>query len=59
MNTFIFKFVIIMGTTLSGIGAMGSAFHDWNELKSVGFLFGACAVLGSSITAAFMDPTKK
>lgn len=59
MNMFILKFVLVMGAALSGIGAMGSSAHDWNEVKSVSFVFGAFAVLGSSITAAFIQPPSK
>lgn len=49
------KHLALLGASLASIGAMGAGAHEWAEVLSPQFVFGALAAIGTTITALYTD----
>lgn len=45
--------MMLLGACLASIAAMGSSAHDWSELTTPGFVFGALGVIGTNIAGFY------
>ena len=54
------KHYALLGACLAAIGTMGSASHDWGEILSPKFVFGAISQVGLLIGAMYTErPNEK
>lgn len=45
----------LIGGALAAIGAMGASAHDWSEVLTPSFVFGAIGQVGLLITAMYTE----
>ncbi len=49
------KHYALIGGMLAAIGSMGASAHDWSEVFTPSFVFGALGAVGAVITALYTE----